>query len=156
MKSYTGKKCKTGRSPTPSVLDSICPVYPMLPVSLDCPLFIAPSEFSNVYLSIMKRKFKQWWPTIPPISTKKTITSHPNWTHWTKKKDHDIWRWNSTSGLGTDSTFVLGTDSTSWLGTNSTSWLGTDYTSWLGTDTTSWLGTDTTSWLGTDSKLLNG
>jgi hypothetical protein len=26
-------------------------VYPMLPVSLDCPFFIAPSVFSNVYLS---------------------------------------------------------------------------------------------------------
>jgi hypothetical protein len=25
---------------------------------------------------IMKRKFKQWWSTIPPISTKPTITSH--------------------------------------------------------------------------------
>jgi len=26
----------------------------------------------------MKRKFKYWWSTIPPIST---ITSHLNWTH---------------------------------------------------------------------------
>jgi hypothetical protein len=25
-------------------------VYPMLPVSLDCPFLIAPSAFSNVYL----------------------------------------------------------------------------------------------------------
>ena len=25
---------------------------------------------------IMKRKFKQWWSTNPPISTKQTITSH--------------------------------------------------------------------------------
>jgi hypothetical protein len=25
-------------------------VYPMLPVSLDCPFFIAPSVFSNLYL----------------------------------------------------------------------------------------------------------
>jgi len=24
----------------------------------------------------MKRKFKQWWSTIRPISTKRTITSH--------------------------------------------------------------------------------
>jgi hypothetical protein len=24
----------------------------------------------------MKRKFKQWWSTNPPISTKQTITSH--------------------------------------------------------------------------------
>jgi len=28
----------------------------------------------------MKRKFKQWWSSIPPISTKRTITSHLNWT----------------------------------------------------------------------------
>ena len=27
-----------------------CPVYPMLPVSLDCPFLIAPSVLSNVYL----------------------------------------------------------------------------------------------------------
>jgi len=26
----------------------------------------------------MKRKFKQWWSTIPPISTKWTIISHLN------------------------------------------------------------------------------
>jgi len=32
---------------------------------------------------IMKRKFKQWWSSIPPISTKWTITSHLYWTHWT-------------------------------------------------------------------------
>ena len=28
-------------------------VYPMLPVSLDCPFLIAPSVFSNVYLNII-------------------------------------------------------------------------------------------------------
>ena len=28
----------------------LCLVYPMLPVSLDCPFLIAPSVFSNVYL----------------------------------------------------------------------------------------------------------
>jgi len=33
----------------------------------------------------MKRKFKHWWSSIPPISTKWTITSHLNWTHWTQK-----------------------------------------------------------------------
>ena len=27
-------------------------------------------------LKTMKRNFKQWWTTIPPISTKRTITSH--------------------------------------------------------------------------------
>ena len=29
----------------------LCFVYPMLPVSLDCPFSIAPSVFSNVYLN---------------------------------------------------------------------------------------------------------
>jgi hypothetical protein len=28
-------------------------VYPMLPVSLDCPLLVAPSVFSYVYLDIL-------------------------------------------------------------------------------------------------------
>jgi len=42
----------------------------------------------------MKRKFKHWWSSIPPISTKWTITSHLNWTHWTQK-DHDRWCRNS-------------------------------------------------------------
>jgi hypothetical protein len=27
-------------------------VYPMLPVSLDCPFSIAPSVFSNIYLAL--------------------------------------------------------------------------------------------------------
>jgi len=36
----------------------------------------------------MKWKIKQWWSSIPPISTKWTITSHLSWTHWswTQKK----------------------------------------------------------------------
>jgi hypothetical protein len=34
----------------------------------------------------MKREFKQWWSLIPPISTKWTITSHFNWTHWTQQR----------------------------------------------------------------------
>jgi hypothetical protein len=33
------------------VLFFLCLVYPMLPVSLDCHYLIAPSVFSNVYLS---------------------------------------------------------------------------------------------------------
>jgi hypothetical protein len=31
--------------------------------------------FGSLFISIMKRKFKQWWSTIQPISTKQTITS---------------------------------------------------------------------------------
>jgi hypothetical protein len=35
----------------PMVFSNVYLVYPMLPVSLDCPLLIAPMVFSNVYLS---------------------------------------------------------------------------------------------------------
>jgi hypothetical protein len=34
----------------PMVFSNVYLVYPMLPVSLDCPLLIAPMVFSNVYL----------------------------------------------------------------------------------------------------------
>ena len=42
------------------------------------------------------RKSKQWWSTIPPLSTKRTITSTS--THWTYKNTmlawyrHNMWR----------------------------------------------------------------
>jgi hypothetical protein len=35
----------------PMVFSNVYLVYPMLPVSLDCPLLIVPMVFSNVYLS---------------------------------------------------------------------------------------------------------
>jgi len=35
---------------------------------------------------LCKRKFKHWWSSIPPLSTKGTITSHLNWTHWIQKR----------------------------------------------------------------------
>jgi hypothetical protein len=40
---------------------------------------------TNIQYQQNKRKFKQWywWSSIPPISTKQTITSHLNWTPWT-------------------------------------------------------------------------
>ena len=38
----------------------LCFVYPMLPVSLDCPFSIAPSVFSNIY-------FHVWCVQIPVI-----------------------------------------------------------------------------------------
>ena len=41
-------------------------------------------------LKTMKRNFKQWWTTIPPISTKRTITSHLKSVNI--KKDHEICR----------------------------------------------------------------
>jgi hypothetical protein len=37
---------------------------------------------------IMKRKYKQRWVSIPPISTKRTITSH--FKSQTTNKDNDI------------------------------------------------------------------
>jgi hypothetical protein len=45
---------------------------------------------------IMKRKFKQWWSSIPTISTKWTITSYFNWIHW-RLKHHNMW---CPDGLG--------------------------------------------------------
>jgi len=44
-------------------------IYVMIDMSLFCP--------------IMKRKFKQWWSTIPPISTKQATSE--------SKKDHNLW-----------------------------------------------------------------
>jgi hypothetical protein len=35
----------------PMVFSNVYLLYPMLPVSLDCPLLIAPMVFSSVYLS---------------------------------------------------------------------------------------------------------
>jgi len=54
----------------------------------------------------MKGNFKQWWSSIPPISTKWTFTSHLNWIHWTRK-DHNTWRWKSRSSLGTGTHLTL-------------------------------------------------
>jgi len=39
---------------------------------------------------IMKRKFKQWCSTIPPISTKRTITSHLSWSHWLQRRSQHM------------------------------------------------------------------
>jgi hypothetical protein len=38
-------------------LSSFCVLYPMLPVSLDCPFLVTPSVFSNVYLTSSKQYF---------------------------------------------------------------------------------------------------
>jgi hypothetical protein len=40
--------------------------------------------YNMIVLLVMKRKFKQWWPTILPISTKRTTTSPSN--HGTQEK----------------------------------------------------------------------
>jgi len=49
--------------------------------------------------NIMKREFNHWWSTIPPISTKRTITLN----HWTQKKSpwHMHWKSKSCYGTGT-------------------------------------------------------
>jgi len=47
----------------------------------------------------MKRNFKQRWSTIPPIPTKRTITSHLQITE--HKIDNSMLRWKSKSWLGT-------------------------------------------------------
>jgi hypothetical protein len=46
----------------------------------------------------MKRKFKQWWLTIPTISTKWTITSHLNSLNTKKTMAYDVV--NPGPGLG--------------------------------------------------------
>jgi hypothetical protein len=51
-------------------------------------------------LPIMKRKYYQWWSRNSPISTKRTITSHPNRTHWTQKKNSTYDLGNQGPGLG--------------------------------------------------------
>jgi hypothetical protein len=38
----------------------------------------------------MKRKFKQWWSSTPPILSKRTITFHLNWTHWIQKRSRHM------------------------------------------------------------------
>ena len=38
-------------------------VYPMLPISLDCPFFIAPSVFTNVYLHAGCRETGSVYPS---------------------------------------------------------------------------------------------
>jgi len=43
----------------------LCLVYPMLPMSLDCPFLIATSVFSNVYLHVStfhQLTLSEWWP----------------------------------------------------------------------------------------------
>jgi len=44
--------------------------------------------------------FNKWWSTIPPITTKQTITSHLNWTHWTQEKTTTYDVVNPVPGLG--------------------------------------------------------
>ena len=49
---------------------------------------------------LLKRNFKQWWSSVPPISTKRTIASHLDWTHWTQKKPTTYDFENPGPGMG--------------------------------------------------------
>jgi len=50
-----------------------------------------------IHTNYEEKKLKQWWSTIPSISTKWTPISHLS----SHKKDHNIciWRWKSRSWL---------------------------------------------------------
>ena len=67
---------------------------------------------TNLYGSrfyLLKRKIKQWWSTILPISLKRIIAPDLDSRHWTHtKKHHNIWGWKSYSWLGTGTKRWLG------------------------------------------------
>ena len=56
-------------------------------------ILTSPFVLCNFKLVIMKWKFKQWWSTLPPISTKQTITSK-QW--WSTKQTITSKQWWST------------------------------------------------------------
>jgi hypothetical protein len=53
----------------------LCLVYTMLPVSLDCPVLIAPSVFSNVYLCSSYNNINTYRPKNQTISSIYILTS---------------------------------------------------------------------------------
>ena len=61
-----------------------------------------------MYLESYVKQLKHSWSSIPPISTKRTIISHLNWTQWTQK-DHGMGRWKSRSYLWTGIPMLRGT-----------------------------------------------
>jgi hypothetical protein len=68
-----------------------------------CTIWIEDGILSVIFFDVMNRKFKQWWSSIPPISTNRTNTLNLN--HLSSqlkiKKDHDIWSRQSKFCLGT-------------------------------------------------------
>ena len=64
----------------------------------------------------MKRIFKQWWSTIPPISTKPTVTCHFNWSPWTPRRFKQ-W-WSSISLLSTKRVITSHLNWTLWTQTS--------------------------------------
>ena len=59
-----------------------------------------------------QESLKQWWSSIPPISTKQIITSDLNWTHWALK--------NRPRHMMLEIYMYA----TSWLGTGTKMWQG--------------------------------
>jgi hypothetical protein len=46
--------------------------------------------YTCIYI-IMKRRFKQWWLSIPPMSTQRTFSSHLNSLNTKKNTIYDVW-----------------------------------------------------------------
>jgi hypothetical protein len=59
----------------------------------------------EVNIKIMKRKFKQWWSTIPPIATKQTITSRFNSLNNKKERTTKMWHCLICQGDPKNNTF---------------------------------------------------
>ena len=70
-----------------------CLSFFLLAIALSVLLWFTASDFSWVMLLIFSCIMKQWWSSIPPISTKRSITSH-SWTQCTEKRP---WRGKSRS-----------------------------------------------------------
>ena len=53
------------------------------------------SKNIDMYTFNQKERLNNWWPLIPPISTKRRITFHQLTEHI---EDHDMWRWKVMKG----------------------------------------------------------
>ena len=69
-----------------------CLVFFLLAIAWSVLLWFTASDFSWVMLLIFNCNMKQWWSSIPPISTKRSITSLLSWTQCTEKRP---WRGRS-------------------------------------------------------------
>jgi hypothetical protein len=57
--------------------------------TINCFLYWNKNSIDTIF---MKRKFKQWWSTIPSISTEQWPLTL---THWTQNKNYDIWHYKT-------------------------------------------------------------
>jgi hypothetical protein len=57
-------------------------------------------DFALKLYMLWKKMFKQWWPSILPVLTKRTLISYLIWTHWTQRNTMTYDVWNLGSGLG--------------------------------------------------------